>query len=299
MSEVDSLIRAKEEALSVPFMNFNHLISTEGTSGIYYFVEGYDAPYYHPRIKMHSDNKAIPIICYGKKNVIGLNLFLERDIFAKYKKLFFIDRDFDNNEQVSPQIYVTPCYSIENFYVNCECLENILMCQFHIMPQTEAFSKILNLFCEEIHQFHEVVLEFNAWYACFKQKRSSEKVHLDEKFPPNFITLAINGIKKNYDLTQIMQLFNVNTNISVSEIKAMSDIFMSNPFCFLRGKYQIQFFCIFLSFIIEDANNPDKRNFIKKKTSFQINKSLILTLLSQYAATPHSLEDYVCKSLNS
>ena len=32
------------------------------------------------------------------------------------KNLYFIDRDYDNNENIPDSIYVTSSYSIENYY---------------------------------------------------------------------------------------------------------------------------------------------------------------------------------------
>ena len=293
MYDVDSLLKAKKEALSVPYMTFNHLIARTGEKAVYYFIEGYDAPYYHPRIENLCDLRPVPIICSGKKNVLGVAPLVAKEKFKKYKKLFFVDSDFDDNTDISEEIYVTPCYAIENLYVNKKCLENVLMCEFSILPKDEEFFRTIQLFSAEIEKFHNAVLEFNAWYACFKKKNGVEKISLEDNFPKDFIKFSITDIQKNYDITKITKKFKISTVISAEELETSSVILRKNFFCSLRGKYQMQFFCAFLTFLIEDANSTDKRVYLKKKTKFQINRSLILSLLSQYAATPSCLVQYI------
>lgn len=294
MSDVEDLIKIKDEAISVPFMRFNLLIGAMGENAIYYFVEGYDAPYYNLRIKNLCALTPVPVVCSGKRNVLNLFPVLEKKTFSKYKKLFFVDRDFDNNSQITPEVYVTPCYSIENFYVTFDCIENILMCEFSITQAEEEFSKIIELFEAELQTFHDAVLEFNAWYACIK-KANYKKVCLDDNFPKDFINLSINNIQKRYDIEKVMHAYHIEINLSEAELTSSIDEFRSKPFCYLRGKYEMQFLCTFLSFLIDDANNPTKHKYLKRKTKFQINRALVLSHLSQYASTPECLVQYIKK----
>ena len=98
------------------------------------FYEGDDAKYYDFRIKSKFGDK---IISYQVENKFGVLKLL--DLITKDKlddnacTMFFVDRDYDlNTNYENENLFVTPCYSVENFYVKKECLKKILQTEFKL-----------------------------------------------------------------------------------------------------------------------------------------------------------------------
>ncbi|HZH39259.1 MAG TPA: DUF4435 domain-containing protein, partial [Bacillales bacterium] len=111
MSYIEKLRKSREKA-QVAYQEF--AVSTrKGKDGLFCFFEGKDNAYYVPRIKRFTDNYH-PINCGGRDEVLDVyRLITIHSEYDKYKKAFFVDRDF--NEPLPPRnppIFETPCYSI-------------------------------------------------------------------------------------------------------------------------------------------------------------------------------------------
>lgn len=294
MSEVEKLINATESSTSVAYHRFVLLSESHGLNSFYYFVEGKDAPYYHPRIQNIVALDPIPIKCGGKRKVIEVfDLLNNNQVYNKYITGFFVDKDFDDNSSLSSDIYVTPCYSIENLYTQKQVLSQILKCEFDLLPSENQYSIILDLFEKEQQIFHDVIMEFNAWYACLKKKTSNTGVSLDDNFPKDFITLNIGGIVKKYNLSDIENKYSESIKITQQEVSDATLSLKCNPSVYLRGKYEMQFLNTFLNFLVEDANVKTKRKYTQKKTAFKVDRAIMISQLSQYAISPPCLIEYI------
>lgn len=294
MSEVENLINEKENALSVALHRFV-LLKDSYPNAFYYFIEGKDAPYYLTRIKAILDShECFPLKCGNKEKTIKMyHIISSNPLYNKYKKAYFVDRDFDDNSNLPVDIYVTPCYSIENLYCTDKVLKEILKCEFDILPSEQEFHSILQFFSEEQATFHSATLLFNAWYACIKSKGIKMNVCLDDKFPKEFVTLNISNIISSYDINSIKDKYPDVEEVSADEIEYMKDKLMRAPTFNFRGKYEIQFFYEFVKYLIEDGNNKNRQLYIKKRTKLNLDKAQLLSQLSQYALTPDSLIEYI------
>lgn len=94
------------------------------TDRVFAFVEGEaDEPFYRAQIQKYVPDQRLIYIynCDGKKNVCDLYA----EVVKKYPKcervLFFLDKDVDDIVgapwPADPRIFVTECYSIENYVV--------------------------------------------------------------------------------------------------------------------------------------------------------------------------------------
>lgn len=294
MTDVEKLVREREEATSVAFHRFILLKDTY-SDAFFYFVEGKDAPYYIHRVKTIVQGKdCIPIKCGNKEKTIQIHKLLSSNLlYNKYKKGYFVDKDFDDNSKLSSDIYVTPCYSIENLYCTEKVLSEILKCEFDILPSDQEYNIILQLFSEEQSKFHDATILFNAWYACAKRKNIATGVNLDDKFPKDFLTLKIKNITYSYNIESIKSKYSEVPQISNDEIEIMKERLKNDPCLNLRGKYEIQFFYEFVKYLIDDANEKKRRVYVKGKTKLNLDKAQILSQLSQYAMTPECLMQYI------
>ena len=132
-------------------------------SHVFCFYEGEDGKYYNHRIKEILGDCIIPITTGNKSETIKIWRKIKYE--SKYdwvKKMFFIDRDMD---EVPPDkdtnLYITPCYSIENLYVDTIVFSNVLESEFSINKTEIDFVRCIELFNDLHVQFNEHMVDFN------------------------------------------------------------------------------------------------------------------------------------------
>lgn len=269
----------------------------------YCFVEGEDSKYFLPRLIMTCKTEPEFINCNGKNGVI--EAFKEIQKHKEYKEeplLFFVDRDFDepiNNER----IYETPCYSIENFYSSSKVFERILKSEFNL-DETEAdFTSAMNFFSERQNEFHDKIALINTWIFSYKKYMDSTgeiiKLRLNElSFKDHLIEVKLEKINCKYNLKDIENMLNITSKISEEELNKNYQKLNGNPNRgnIFRGKFELEFFRVFLNKVVEDRNKKSGRKIFlnKGKVSLPLDSN-ILTVLSSYADTPECLFGYIEK----
>jgi len=267
---------------------------------LFCFFEGKDNPYYVPRIKKHT-NDYHTINCKGRSIVLEVHqLIKNQSVYNKYKKAFFIDRDF--NQTLSLQnhpIFETPCYSIENLYTSPSVFKEILSNEFHLSETTNTLhQKYFELYTVRQKEFHEATLQFNSWYACLISIRNTENkqtgVQLKTKFPKGFINFSIDKITQNYNLETLKsnypnatEIDDVILNLKIAEFKNCD---ASKTF---RGKYEMEFLIKFVDSMIIDAKNNENINLKLSSSGGAINNEIAIAIFSSYAETPETLDEYL------
>ena len=129
------------------------------------FYEGKDRQYYDCRIR----NFTINYNAYevgGKSKVLQLvDKFTHEEGYKLKNKLFFIDKDYDKH-RLDSNVYMTPKYSVENFYVSQTTIERILKTHFGINEDDPEFSKVLDFFNERYKEFIQHLTDMNLWAIC-------------------------------------------------------------------------------------------------------------------------------------
>jgi hypothetical protein len=300
MSEVENLLNEAITTSSVAFHQFA-LLTTNDKKCFYCFFEGKDASYYVPRITPYMEgHEIIPINCGGKSKVIEVYKIIKNvEEYDKYIKGYFVDSDFDENTEsyFHEDIYVTPCYSIENLYVTDYTIKEILKCEFNILETESNYKDIIDFYNQQQCEFHDHSKLFNAWYACQKEKPGCN-ILLENHFPDGIISIQIGSISSSYDLNKLNLLYPDSVEISeediIDKIGSLSTSFSNN----LRGKFELIFLFNFIVFLIADANHRSRRVYIKRKTSFEVKHHLLLSQITQYAITPQCLKNYILKVYN-
>lgn len=302
MSYLEEL-RASRDKPQVAYQEFA-LHTKKGKDGLFCFFEGKDNDYYIPRIKKYTD-KYHPILCGGRDRVLKVQkLIAIHAEYDKYKKAFFIDRDFNQPlTNKSPQIFETPGYSIENFYVSESVFQEIMINKFYFSEVSDpSFQVCLDLYRDRQKEFHQATILLNAWYACLIDKRNNTGeqtgVNLDDKLPKNFVRFSLQLISDNYDLDKIKQTFPNASIVSEDDlnhkIAQFSDCEQHQVF---RGKYEMQFLIKFIELILQDSLQAKK--YISRKIKFaftqKITNEQAIDIFSSYAETPESLERFLQK----
>lgn len=295
--------RNSRNKAQVAFTEFM-LHTRQNKDGLFCFFEGgkgTDNPYYVPRIKQYTSSY-YPIRCSGRDRVLEVHeLIRNRSEYNKYKKSFFIDKDFNPGAGImTPPIYETPCYSIENFYASIEVFKEILINALNVAEFSPDFNICLEIFSQRQTEFHQSTLLFNAWYACLIENRNKTgemtNVNLDNKFPKEFIDFSLDNISSKYNIQNIRETYptapqieddKLDNKISEFETAIMHKIF--------RGKFEFGFVLSLINLMIIDSRTVKK--YIKNPIKFTFGENVSIdqgiAIFSPYAETPDELNIYI------
>jgi len=264
----------------------------ENDNFIYCFFEGDDDPkYYNSRIESITKKEISYFICNGKIGVINtikaFELKKEEHILA-----FFIDNDFDNLLKIYhkyDKLYVTPCYSIENFYIDVEVFKKILKIEFKINEENKNYEKYIEIYKNRQKEFHEIILEINSLIVLYHylkmNKNYNENIVYQNIKLDHIVKISLENIKKK---DKKLNLFDdIKSMIKLdTKIKEKYEEFKSklnkNPKYNFRGKFEIQFLNKMLILLATEI-----------KTSFKTDEKNIVSNLSHYAQTDDSLEIFL------
>lgn len=173
-------MKASTESGHVAYANFVRVYSKTNPNMVYCFFEGdEDKKYYGTRIAIKYEREFQDFTCVGRDLVLkAKELIKNRKEYDKAKALFFIDKDY-TNDTVDNELYVTPCYSIENFYSTEETLKKILQNEFNMNESDKNFIKIVDLYTELLDSYHNKLLFLNAWLSCQYYIRKVQNLVLD------------------------------------------------------------------------------------------------------------------------
>lgn len=290
---------------------------------LFCFFEGKEDPkYYNARIRtkvLDEFRQSIIkveteyIICEGKNNVLKIaELVDNNDEYNNFKNtwtMFFVDKDCDNVEDLKKNnVYVTPCYSIENLYLSTNTFDDILKCEFSLnTPETiDNFNTAKRIYEETLEQFNDVMEEFNAYlYVQRKRQAQDPSFRMDLKDIKNLddfceINLGTGNrvIKKDY-MSELKRRFPHLRQITQNELEEQKIFFRTvSKTKIFRGKYLI----LFLRKVLEKL----KTEMVKRESlifSTRVRVSLIMpedisniiSQLSQYAETPNCLHEFLSK----
>lgn len=291
----EALAKKRGDA-SVIYSRFALLIPKYGNTVVYCFVEGYDMPYYRATVRNVCHKEPVGIDCHGKAQVIAANKYIEgRSDCQSFDKRYFVDRDFDENDDLSDTIFVTDGYAIENYYLSDKCVSSILETEFNMSQaeHPENHAKCMELFHQEHNKFFEGTLLLNAWYSCLYQNPNWNRaeVSLDESFPSGWLDLRIGNITHNYSLADIEAKFNKAPKIEEEAVNKRKEELRALGYLRTRGKFEIQFLFAFLSFL---KNEPKKsRIYTVTSCSLPFNQPSMISTFSQYADVTERLYGYI------
>lgn len=273
---------------------------------VFCFVEGRDEPYYHDRVMQLLKERPNFIKCGGKRCVIEAYRYIEQkgSLEDNERTLFFVDRDYDLY-QVPKGIYITDSYSIENFYTSWETIERVLL---DFMFVSEKNCRLAHaLFCKFSTSYHALAVKLNAFcYTIRKYELDNNEIttiKFDNLKVGKYIE-AKGDIAKcifrsdHANYKQLCEEHNITYPIDISAFTENEAKFNPNNTYNFRGKFELQYITWFLQ-KIQSAIKNGKEGFDKKDIDrvhdFHINTLLIM---SKFATTPSSLEDYIVSRLD-
>ena len=266
---------------------------------IFCFYEGEDGKYYNQRIKTVLGNIIIPIKSGNKCNTLKAWRKIKKDsAYNSVNKMFFVDRDMDDlPEDINDDLYVTPCYSVENLYVCEHSFANIIESEFSISKLDRDYEKCIKLFTNLYTQFCEEMVEFNALVYIRKNKQlGNGKINLSGIKTSQLINIDLSSVTKGSKYNSLIDELKYEMRVKPKEIETSINIIQTNGDYGnrFRGKNQLDFMVILIQ-LLKQANK-NGYFFENKQNSVSINITCNrLSELSQYAETPDCLIEFIKK----
>lgn len=294
----EALIKRADYTSSTYYMKLSELID-EDSHGVFCFVEGKnDMKYYYLRVKNTIAGQPNSIVCGTKSNVIQAHKEISNhDEMSQYTIRYFVDADYDDNSNVSNDIYVTESYSIENYYGMDDSVSQVLLIAYCLSENKELHKTLMTLYKEEKEKFLSHTLLFNAWYAALHQMeewKNGLRISLEEHFPKELGRCDI-GCEKygDYALENISELYTEAPQIPSELVDFQKKRIEADINMRIRGKYVMQILCSFLQYI-NDGSEKKHRGFkLTGKHKIEPCAENILMSMSQFAYTPESLLKYI------
>lgn len=292
-----------EDESICPETIFLELIEAKRDNDIVLLLEGVDdINYYRPRISMFLQNRKMTHIdCHGKDNLLGVHkLITPSQINLKNKKvLYFVDHDYQKNIKYPKDVYVTPCYAIENFYFTDEAFKNILSGVYKLNPYNKKdiddYNKAFQYLLSKRNLYISHMIAPSAFYSLQMNKRTATQKP---------ILLKLKEYKDIENLTTLAELKDKvenGFNVTESEFEAEKKYLQTDPVKLIRGKYFEQTLSKDFNDLISWSNNPKTPQncvFSKKRPiKNAIGKESIITNFSSHAETPECLCKYLKKYL--
>ena len=305
MSRVQ-ILKDSRQSSSVKFLEFTRVVSKNKVAIMF---EGEDAKYYSIRINsILPDLEWASINCGGKKNVIQLRKDIRNHPnYYNAPCLFFIDSDFDNNEEIAnlTDVYLTPCYSIENLYFTENAFIRIMDSEFKSSATNErsgdfesalyTYRKIKEEYLSAISGFNYLIKEIRR---IENEGSSTGKLYINDLSLNKLVKISLDQVDKIYDENQPENIFpkmasDLDINLSNSK-DYFSNISLELWF---RGKQHLEFFRNFLVHLINDINSKTERKVFSTKGKVKLNLTTdnCVSDLSQYADTPPCLITFLKK----
>lgn len=240
----------------------------------------------------------------GKETLLELKKLIKTQTHFNIKTLYYIDSDFDYNLN-DENLYCTPVYSIENFYISKTALKKILkskfnLCEFDCELTNKAnyddFFTIIDLYDKLKMEFLTAITPLMIWY--YHQNINKAKLY-NFNYILDFVNFSLDTITPKYTFDNLKDLTPNYVEISEDQYNKYFSFFSTkNKEKFFRGKYLFDFFVEFLKKIGTDANLVTPRFFTLKRKNSLANIVEPLQTLSIFSDSPDCLIEFLRKHSN-
>ena len=227
-------------------------------SNLHVFFEGKtDESFYGTYLRnIKPENYALKSYICGNKDSV---YYYHKQLSHLYKKeqplLFFVDKDIEDIipffRESHDNIHVTEFYSVENYLVNCDSIEQIWAEIFRQCSGTAVADKISEAFSHSLGDFHKDFYRVMGWV--LYQRRSNSRPNLDCIVTKKIFSID-SDLKYHSVFSERADLYRhlddrtgVSTPIEkLSEIEDLENLLKSyEPKCVVRGHNEMDFFLEF------------------------------------------------------
>lgn len=273
----------------------------EGTRMFVYEGSSDKLAYYFWAKALQPDLKYEPFLCGTKDTVLQLLDLLRRDVTGLAVGVyFFVDRDFDDLRDRKPEqnVFMTGTYSIENYLVTSEVLEDLLKIDFHCDGHPEARERIRTIFSATYRQFLEVTKNLN--FRIFLARRLN--IRQVSKIPTGVSQLAQVKLESacavDSDPCALVTLEREPTPKEAEDLRpAFEEL---EPELRYRGKFALAFFSKWLGVLRQDRQCDEPHLFVDvPKPDARILGDFDFVKLAPKTAPPSGLDQFLAHAAGS
>lgn len=303
MTFKDKLISSRAE---YPVIKINFLLNIKAQGiGIHAFYENInDGSLYGPyiRSRITGNSSLYTYDCGNKDGVYEVHQKLNYKDFTNEISLFFVDKDLDDiipiYRESYPDVYVTTYYSIENFLVTREIIEQVWA---EIFKQGSSFESkgIGEKFEKNLINFHKIATKITCW-TIYHQRIGNNPILKNIKIKALFKINEDLDVLQTIDDSELINTLDSQGKVKIEqgwekEINNIShEIKGINPKRFIRGKFEVEFFVEFIKKLREELNRTPK----KQNIHIDVATSNIIDILGPRVKCPPCLDYYLKSKLN-
>ncbi len=227
-------------------------------SEIFCFFEGPDDPkYYGARLdSVFNQKNTVFLISKGKEAVLKIrSLWRDSEEYKHANILLFVDKDFDVSHPEDPSLYVTPCYAIENLYVDTGVIQKLLRDEF-FENEGEEEEEILRLWEITLDQFVTTMETLNFWLWKQRQMELSGSCHradLNNLNISQYLKIEIGAVESKLSQEIISKIFPESYQITEADIAEARAYFLNKDRKLsFRGKWLFECLRLFLERLAAD-----------------------------------------------
>jgi hypothetical protein len=270
---------------------------------IYAFVEGdADEAFYRAQIQKYTsdERKVYTYNCEGKTGVVEAY----ENIVTKYPEcqrvLFFLDKDVDDIVGVQwptdPRIFVTECYSIENYVINKQAISRYFKDYVKIRRVDVDIEIVLEQFEKDLAQFHQMMIPLMAWIIIMK--RAGCRVVLNDVDPGELFMVTDDGNRRKPKRRSIAYLTKVTQVRSPSPTwksirTTCSELRRLPSKAYIRGKFEAWWFVEFCRRVVDGLQRVVKEANGSIRVHAQLNSNTFIQLLAAGIETPARLNAFL------
>ena len=309
MTFKDKLISSRAE-YSVIKINFLLNVKAQGI-GIHAFYENInDGSLYGSYIRRRmiessrlcTCSKLYTYDCGNKDGVYEVHQRLNYREFINEIFIFFVDKDLDDiipiYRESYPDVYVTTYYSIENFLVTREIVEQVWAELFKQGSNFES-KDVGQKFEKCLEGFHNIAIKIMCW-TIYHQRIGNNPILKNIKIKDFF------KIDENFDVMQtiddpgLISILDSQGKVKTNQgwETEINNIYQEingiDPKTFVRGKFEMEFFVEFIKKLREILNKTPK----KQKIHVDITTSNVIDILGPRVECPLCLDYYLKSNIN-
>jgi hypothetical protein len=234
-----------------------------------------------------------PFPCGGKKEARGLKNALLRDLNGMGKKVYFlVDRDFDDWIGFGwvDAVFMTDMYSIENYLVSKEVLEELLRDEFPCHARPDIRAEIVSVFEKDYARFLEITSRINERIFIARQI----PLELKRRLPTSLRTLA------TVEVGNVGPVQTAPEDIVIYDREPTPEelVGLGERFALLeaktryRGKFALKFFREWLNKLADNYGREDANLFSGVEGSIR-RAELVLSNFASKSRLPAGLQEFV------
>ncbi|CDN92995.1 hypothetical protein BN949_02142 [Agrobacterium tumefaciens] len=234
-----------------------------------------------------------PLPCRGKKQVLALKRMLDRDLNGLQRNVYyFVDRDFDLNENLDGTVFVTDRYAVENYLVEPAVLEDILKNEFHCDVAPIARTTAIELFKSKYGQFLALTKEVNRRIYVGIRSKKNFQGHFPDKIGP-LATVTLRDVVKNFDHANNVIVYAEEP--SAEQVATFASEFDELiPELRYRGKFAYAFFWAWLECLIAERCDASSAIFVDADKNRRANvHEMTFGAMASKSEMPIGLKEFV------